>query len=155
MCKLHSKPKLFNVLGFNGTFDSSDGYYRLKIPQVILSTNQTSYITYVQPVSTKYRLTDIAQIQIRSNSLPVNGEYDSASSQNIIMSLDYTTTTIKDILEFSTTLNNRFYDLNNSGSISTINFSIFVVYNTGVVEIARLPPYSKFTLLCQFVKKNL
>lgn len=147
-------PKLNSILGFP-TYLSSDGLYKLKQPQVLLSQNVTagSFIDYVQPVSTLYKLTNIKAIQLRSNTLPVSGEYSLASQSNIVMSIDTSVDSAKDVYEYSASIE-RYYDLIGNAELTDINFSIWVEYVNGEVVQCYLPPYSAFTMLCKFVNKN-
>lgn len=149
-------PKLYSVLGFQGKLDPTDGYYRIKIPQIALSTAQNETITVEQPYSTKFKLLDIKQILIKSNSIPIVGEEDFNSKQPILMSLDFTSTTIKDVLEFQSTQQNRYYEMISNQALDTINFSVWVTYNySNETYIVQLPPYSKFQMLISFVRKDL
>ena len=147
-------PKLNNILGFQ-SYLASDGNYRVKLPQVLLSSTMTSnsFINYVQPISTLYKLTNIKAIQLRSNSLPVSGEYSIASGSNIVMSINVSVDTNKDVYEFTSTIE-RFYDLIGDTELTDINFSVWVEYNDGSVVKAQLPPYSQFSMLAKFVIKH-
>ena len=150
-------PKLNDILGFKSVLQQYNGQtvYKLTDPQVILSSviTNSSFITYSQPVSTLYKLTNIRAIQIRSNNLQVLGEYDSVSGSNIIMSIDINTDTTKDRYEFQTALP-RFYDLVGNIPISSLNFSVWIEYNNRQISQAYLPPNSTFTMLVQFIKKR-
>jgi hypothetical protein len=147
-------PKLNSILGFP-SYLTSNGRYRLKQPQVLLSSTLSSntFIDYVQPISTIYKMTNVKAIQIRSNTLPVSGEYSVASQSNIVMSIDVPPDSSKDVYAFSASLE-RFYDLIGNNELSDINFSVWVEYTDGNVVQAYLPPYSSFTMLCKFVNKN-
>ena len=147
-------PKLANILSFP-TYLSSDGNYKVKMPQVLLSPTLSSntFINYTQPLSTLYKLTNIKAIQIRSNTLPVSGEYSIVSQSNIVMSIDVPPDSQKDIYAFSASLE-RFYDIIGNIEMADINFSVWVEYNDGTVSQAYLPPYSSFTMLCKFVLKE-
>ena len=151
---LSFSPKLNSILGFP-SYLSSDGLYKLKQPQVLLSQNLTagSFIDYVQPVSTLYKLTNIKAIQLRSSTLPVSGEYSLASQSTIVMSIDVSVDTAKDIYEYSASIE-RYYDLIGNAELTDINFSIWVEYVNGEVVQCYLPPYSSFTMLAKFVNKN-
>lgn len=146
-------PKLNSILGFP-TYLGSDGFYKLKQPQVLLSTTMSAstFIDYVQPVSTLYKLTNIKAIQLRSNTIPVSGEFSLASQSNILMSINVSVDTAKDIYEFSATIE-RFYDLIGNEPLTDIHFSVWVEYVDGSVIQAYLPPYSSFTMLAKFVNK--
>jgi hypothetical protein len=148
-------PKLNNILGYP-SYNGGDGFYKLKIPQVLLSNPMTSnsFFNYNQPSSTLYKLTNIKSIQIRSNSLPVSGEYSIASQTQIVMSINVNTDTKKDIFEFSASIE-RVYDLIGDTPIADLNFSIFIEYNDGSVVPAILGPYSKFSMLVKFIAKQL
>lgn len=148
-------PKLNSILGFP-SYLGSDGRYKLKQPQVLLSTTMTSasFVDYVQPVSTLYKLTNIKSIQLRSNTLPVSGEFSVASQSNIVMSINVSVDTAKDIYEYSASIE-RYYDLIGNVELTDINFSIWVEYTDGTVHQAYLPPYSSFTMLSKFIRKNI
>jgi hypothetical protein len=148
-------PKLNNLLGFP-TYNGGDGFYKLKLPQVLLSNPMTSnsFFTYNQPASTLYKLTNIKAIQIRSNTLPVSGEYSLASQTQVVMSINVNTDTKKDVFEFSASIE-RVYDLIGDTPIADLNFSIFIEYNDGSVEPALIGPYSKFSMLVKFIRREL
>ena len=146
-------PKLHNILGFKGTIDNSGDFYKINLPQVILSTTGSEYITYAQAVSTTYKLNLIKSIQIRSSTISVQGEFSSTTTAPIIMSLDITSDTVIDTLEFVSN-NNRWFDLIDGSPLNTINFSVWIVYRNGTERIATLSPFTDFNLLAAFIKKN-
>lgn len=148
-------PRLNNLLGFP-SYNGGDGFYKLKLPQVLLSNPMTSntFFTYNQPASTLYKLTNIKAIQIRSNTLPVSGEYSIASQTQVVMSINVNTDTTKDVFEFSASIE-RVYDLIGDTPIADLNFSIFIEYNDGSVQPALLGPYSKFSMLVKFIRREL
>lgn len=146
-------PKLNSILGFP-SYLGADGFYKLKQPQVLLSSTMSAstFVDYIQPVSTLYKLTNIKAIQLRSNTIPVSGEYSVASQSNILMSINVSVDTAKDIYEFSATIE-RFYDLIGNEALTDIHFSVWIEYVDGSVLQAYLPPYSSFTMLAKFVNK--
>jgi hypothetical protein len=146
-------PKLNSILGFP-TYIRDDGNYVLKIAQVIRPVTNPSYATLVQPESTVYRLVGIRQLQLRTSSLAVSGERDVISGTPIIMSVDVTTGSAKDSYEFQNSTDTRFYDILSSGPMYQLNLSLFVRYQDGTITQALIPPYSEFSCLIKFVRKN-
>jgi hypothetical protein len=69
------------------------------------------------------------------------------------MSIDITTDAQKDRYEYQSSLH-RWYNLCGDIPISDLNFSVWIVYNSGEIKQAYIPPYSKFTLLCVFCKND-
>lgn len=148
-------PKLNFVLQFDSNLDSVDSFYRIRFPQVLLSSSilSSSFINISQSVSSLYRLTSIREILIKSNSIPVSGEYNSVSNEQIVMSLDINADTDKNRYEFNNTNNNRLYDLIGAEPLYRINFSLFVTYNSGETVRVMLPPQSLFKMLAVFHRK--
>jgi hypothetical protein len=146
-------PKLYQDLGFDGVLNSSSTYYRITLPQVVIPSPvlYNSFITYTQPVSSLYRLTMIRQILIKSSTLPIAGEFNAVSSQNIIMSIDIPSTSAKDNYEFAPSLY-RFYDLINDVGLDEINIQVWIAYDDNTEKLAAIPPYSVFNMLLMFVK---
>lgn len=149
-------PMLFNVLGFDGVYDVSDGFYRLTFPQVLLSPalSNTTFITYSQAVGTSYRMNQIRQVQIRTN-LPTAGQLDSSSNSPILISVDVPVDSVNDRFDYSSTSDGRLYDIIGRGAIKNLGFSVWLYYNDGHSELCQLPPKSLFTMLIQFVRKDL
>jgi hypothetical protein len=155
-CYIRFSQPLAYVLGFD-TYNDGSGWYKLKLPQVLLDNtlSPTSFITYAQEISTVYRLTGIRAIEIRSATIPVDGEYDSQSNSPIIMSVDVNVDAAKDRYEYASTSENRFYDLIGDGPLKNINFSVWIIYENGAQVLAKIPPSSSFTMLAKFVRKSI
>jgi hypothetical protein len=135
-------------------YQRSDGNYLLKIPQYIGPIQNPSYMTIVQPISTAYRLVNIRGLQLRSGTIAVSGEYDAISQTPIIMSVDVTIDAAKDVYEYQSSSDNRFYDILSHGQLDVLNLSLFVIYNDGTIVQAYIPPYSSFRSLLKFVRKK-
>lgn len=146
--------RLNNMLQFESTYDTVDNYYRVIYPQANLSNTFNSYVVLQQPVSSVFRLINISQLQIRSNNLPFNGERDSSSKDRILLSIDYTLTE-KESVSFLNEIEKRIADLTGSDDLYSLQLSVWVVYNDLPQPVLiRLPPYSTFTALLQFVRKQ-
>lgn len=149
-------PKLYEILGFKATYDTIDGFYKLKLPQfAVQNDGDLQLIHYQQPVSSLYKLIDISEIQIRTNNLPVMGEFDSISNQRIITSINTSSGDLNsNVYEYvNTMLTDRSYELINDLPISDINISVWVKYrSSGLTEQVYLSPHTSFALLLKFIR---
>lgn len=144
-------PRLNELLGFPSVLSSDGLWCRIKLPQIAsLSDSLDQSLRFAQPVDTSYRLNNIRTIQLRSNTIPCIGEFDSVDSSKIIMSFDKPAGFIADSFEFSSNNSLRTYDLNGQNELSQINLSVWVKYEDGEILQAQLSPYSTFSALLKF-----
>jgi hypothetical protein len=149
-------PRLYEVMSFPGTFDGSK--YILKLPQTpIANTGSMSFIPYPQPLPCAYKLIDITEVQIRSQDLPVLGEWNVQTKERIVSSIDVSTSDLNNsnyqyvnVQEYY-----RSYDLVSDLTLDKINIQVFVRYrSTNIVKPVFLPAYTTFNLTLQFKKKT-
>jgi len=146
--------RLNNILQFESILDTTDGYYRVIYPQANLSNTLNEYIVVQQPVSSVFRLINLSQLQIRSNNLPFNGERDYLTKDKVLLSIDYTEDE-KQSVSFINQIEKRITDLTGSIDLYELQLSVWCVYND--IErpvLIKLPPYSTFSCLLQFVRKQ-
>lgn len=147
--------KLFNILGFPG-YSTADSMMTLKLPQTrYTDSTDLAVVSYVQPVSTLYKLLDISEIQVRSSTLPISGEIDVLSRSNIICSIDTVAGDLNNnIYQFyNTQLEDRAYELISSAPLRELNLSVWVRYrSTNKTVPVYIPPLTTFTALLKFIK---
>jgi hypothetical protein len=147
-------PKLNNVLGFD-TNKEGDGYYRILYNQTKLSTGINDFITLSQPISTVYKLTNISQIQLRSNTLDISSERDVLSPDKILVSVDFDNNAQKSTAYFLNAIEKRIVNLLSDGPIYNMHLSVWITYNDDLrPQLVYLPPYSSFLCLLHFVKNK-
>jgi len=147
-------PRLNELLGFPSVLNSSGDFCRIKLPQIAnLSSSLDQSFRFSQPVPTANRLNNVKSIQLRSNTIPVIGEYDNTESSKIIMSIDKDSDFVMNSFEFASNNSLRTYDLIGQTPLTDMNLSVFVEYEDGETVRAELAPYSRFTALLKFEKK--
>src|SRR5690606_15533515 len=146
--------RMHMMLGFPGNRDNIDKTYKMRLPQTLLSSDAAKgYTTIEQPLSTVYKLSNLRQVQVRSSTLPCVGEHNAQSFDTIIMSIDVNTDMVLDRLEYIGQSNGRYFDLMSDAGITSINFSIWLVYDNGTTLPALLPSFTYANMLVKFIKK--
>jgi hypothetical protein len=152
---IYLSSRVFNNIGFPGSM-YSNGLYRLALGFVSLSgsLDPSKMIRFEQSQSTVYRLRSIRSIQIRSNSLSVQGEFSSVTGTDIIMAIEIASDTVLDRLDWNGSYR-RFYALNGNVDLRRINFSVFAQYDNQETESrVFIPPKSVFTLSIALIPKT-
>jgi hypothetical protein len=145
-------PKLYTILGFGGTYDSSLNKYRLHLPPIVF--NADPYGEMEQNSSTLYKFIGIRSVSFVSNQLPVVGEYYKDATQNgIICSFSPSTDTAFDRYEYFQSSEYRFFDMDGNIAIKDIDLSVFVNYVTGESVRATIPPHEEFNCKIKFTRK--
>ena len=151
--KLLHTPSLYELLGFNSKKMAS-GLYNLQFPQVLYETNNSIVFNkFTQNTSTSYRLLDIESIEIRSSSLPCQGELSADSEDRVISSLSVSSSDLDNTLfqYVNQNLRDRSYSLLTSDGIHSINISVWVRRrSTNQAERVMIAPGRKFSISLRF-----
>lgn len=146
-------PALYHVLGFDGVLLST-GNYRLTLPQVQLSSATDQLVVIEQALSTSFKINQIRNIEVRSNSIPVVGETNAESFENIISSIDVNVDAQKDTFQYVDNIR-RFYTVSSSEPLNDINLSFWLRYADGSIGRCTLLPGERADCTLKFIRTDI
>lgn len=156
--KIGFSPLMNNMINFGSRFlkyNSARNVFEFQYPAYNFNSDESDYLSFTQPVSTRYLLNNIVRFVVTSVGIPTYGELNAGQTTDDVMvdfvvdgdsQMQYQLYTI-DYMPY------RKYGIDSTVPLSKIDLTVWCEYSTGERIMVTIPPGQTSILRLSFFEK--